>query len=102
MKFYPCIHASTFTSTGQAFLHEQAAPGTYVGRIKVDAEPDPSCNPARQQCERWEAGNYTVKLGNLYHLYQLKHEISRDVKYDMKYLAKARGLSPRTGGQPII
>ena len=56
----------------------------------------------------------------LYHLYQLKHEIPRDVqcshlnrwykiviqclstcKLDNP-LAKARGLSPRTGGQPMV
>ncbi|XP_045164928.2 countin-1-like [Mercenaria mercenaria] len=47
---------------GQSFLHELAPAGTYDGTFKLNAEPDPDCDPTAGPCEQWLPGNYTVKM----------------------------------------
>ena len=50
-------------SSGQSFLHQLAGAGTYDGDFKLDAEPDPDCDPTQGPCEQWGPGDYTVKFG---------------------------------------
>jgi len=40
-----------------------AGAGTYDGDFKLDAEPDPDCDPTQGPCEQWGPGDYTVKFG---------------------------------------
>ncbi|XP_060605404.1 countin-1-like [Ruditapes philippinarum] len=46
----------------QAFLHELAPAGTYDGTFKLQAQPDPNCDPTAGPCEQWLPGDYTVKI----------------------------------------
>jgi len=47
---------------GSSFLQEPQAPGSYNQVVKLNAQPDPSCDPTQQPCERWLPGNYTVLI----------------------------------------
>lgn len=39
-------------------------PGVYKADMKINAKPDPSCDPSVQPCEKWLPGTYTVQTGN--------------------------------------
>ncbi|BFZ06971.1 hypothetical protein BsWGS_10010 [Bradybaena similaris] len=43
-----------------AFLQEPRNPGTYNQTVKLDAEPDPDCDPTQGPCEQWLPGSYTL------------------------------------------
>ncbi|KAH3844495.1 countin-1-like [Dreissena polymorpha] len=47
---------------GDAFLNMESPPGTYPGTIKLDAEPNPDCDPTQGPCENWQPGQYIVTL----------------------------------------
>jgi hypothetical protein len=46
-----------------AFLEQEQKPGAYNTQFKLQAEPDPSCDPTQQPCENWLPGLYTVHVG---------------------------------------
>lgn len=46
-----------------SFLMEPQKPGKYTYQIKLNATPDPECDPTQQECENWYAGNYKVEMG---------------------------------------
>ena len=45
---------------------EPQKPGKYTYQIKLNAVPDPDCDPSQQECENWNPGNYKVEIGNFY------------------------------------
>lgn len=46
-----------------SFLQEPQKPGKYTLQIKLNATPDPDCDPTQQECENWYPGNYKVEMG---------------------------------------
>ena len=57
------IYPSSFPSTGVFELMMPLDPGTYNTSWKVEARPDPNCDPTQQPCEQWEVGDYTAEVG---------------------------------------
>jgi len=56
------IHTPDRIPLGASFLLEAKKPGTYTDKITFKAEPDPSCDPTQQPCERWLPGTYNVTV----------------------------------------
>lgn len=45
-----------------SFLMEPQKPGKYTTEIKLNAVPNPECDPSQEECENWLAGNYKVEI----------------------------------------
>ena len=46
-----------------SFLLEASKPGSYNMNIRLNAMPDPECDPSEGPCERWSKGTYIVETG---------------------------------------
>ena len=42
---------------------EPQSPGAYMLSWKIQAKPDPNCDPTQQPCEEWLPGNYSAQVG---------------------------------------
>lgn len=47
------------------FLMEPQKPGKYTTQIKLNAVPDPDCDPTAGECENWLPGIYKAEIGIL-------------------------------------
>lgn len=47
-----------------SFLLEASNPGQYQAQIRLNAIPDPQCDPTQGFCEEWLPGTYVVQTGN--------------------------------------
>ena len=57
------LHTVDHIPLGQSQLLAPQKPGAYDIKWKVNASPDPDCDPTQQPCEMWLPGNYTVETG---------------------------------------
>ena len=48
-----------------SFLTEEKPPGNYSMSVKLDAQPNPDCDPTQGPCEMWLPGVYNVTFGKL-------------------------------------
>lgn len=47
---------------GDSFLNLPQNPGKYDFQVKINAQPDPDCDPTQGPCEQWLPGQYTVNM----------------------------------------